>query len=217
MTTVINAGIGGNNTTEMLARLRSDVFAHHPDLVILMAGTNDCCNSRKLVEPMTTAANYAALADAILPHARLLLATPPAYHPPFLATRHEAAAYAGVPAAERMRRARAVLLDLAERRGLPLVDLFAITAGAGMVGEDPRSWLKNPANAGATDGIHPTADGYRALAAAFAAAVLALRPRPLRIVCLGDSITQGAGVPGEGTAAGETWPAWLSRILAAAG
>ncbi|MBN8526974.1 MAG: hypothetical protein J0M02_16695, partial [Planctomycetes bacterium] len=103
MTTVINAGIGGNTTTEMLARLQRDVLAHRPDLVVLMAGTNDCCNSAKLADPAVVAANYVALADAILPHARLLLATPPANHQPYLDTRHPREAYAGLPAAERMR------------------------------------------------------------------------------------------------------------------
>lgn len=216
MTTVINAGIGGNTTAEMLARLQRDVLAHRPDLVVLMAGTNDCCNSAKLADPAATAANYAALADAILPHARLLLATPPANHGPYLATRHPAAAYGDLPAAERMRRARAAVLALAAARGLPVVDMFAITAGAGLIGEDPRSWMVNPANGGRTDGVHPTGDGYRGIAAAIAAAVLALTPRPQRIVCLGDSITFGQGVPGEGTATGETYPGWLARILAAA-
>lgn len=215
MTTVINAGIGGNTTTEMLARLQHDVLDHRPDLVVLMAGTNDGCNSAKLADPAVTAANYAALAEAVLPHARLVLVTPPANHGPYLATRHPAAAYGARSAAERMRLARAALIALAGQRGLPLVDMFAITAGAGLIGEDPRSWMVNPANGGKTDGVHPTGDGYRGIAAAIAAVVLSLSPRPQRIVCLGDSITFGQGVPGEGTATGETYPGWLARILAA--
>ena len=216
MTTVINAGIGGNTTTEMLARVQGDVLDHRPDLVILMAGTNDCCNSAKLADPAVTAANYAALADAILPSARLVLVTPPANFQPYLDTRHPREAYAGLPAVERMRQARAALLALAGQRGLPLVDLFAITAGAGLIGEDPRSWMVNPVNGGKTDGVHPTSDGYRGIAAAIAAVVLLQQPRPQRIVCLGDSITFGQCVPGQGTADGETYPGWLAKILAAA-
>lgn len=217
MTTVINAGIGGNTTTEMQERLQRDVLVHQPDLVILMAGTNDCCNSKKLADPSVTAANYHALADAILAQARLILVTPPANHQPYLDTRHPPEAYAGVPAIERMRLARAALSALAAQRGLPLVDMFAITAGAGMIGADPRSWMVNPINGGKTDGVHPTSDGYRGIASAIASVVLTLRPVPQRIVCLGDSITFGQGVPGEGTATGETYPAWLAQILAAAG
>lgn len=214
--TVVNAGIGGHTTAEMLERLDRDVFAHGPDLVIVMAGTNDCCNSVKLLDPTLTAANYTALADAILPRSRLLLVTPPACHPPYLATRHPEAAYGNLPAAERMRLARTALLELAHRRGIPLVDLFAITLGAGLIGDDLRSWTINPANGGKTDGVHPTGDGYRSIAAAIAVPVLTMRPLPQRIVCLGDSITLGLGVPGEGSATGETYPAWLQRILDAA-
>lgn len=216
MPTVINAGVGGENTGEILARLDRGCLAHRPDLVILMAGTNDCCNSAKLCDPAVTAANYAALAGRILAAGRLVLATPIAMHPPYLRTRHPDAAYAGVPAVERLALARRALRALAGSLGTPLVELGAITAGAGLVGTDPRCWLMNEANAGRTDGVHPTADGYRAIAGAIAAVVLALRPRPERIVCLGDSITLGMGVPGEGTAEGDTYPAWLARILAAA-
>ncbi len=38
---VINAGIGGNTSSQMLARLDHDVLAYRPRLVILMAGLND--------------------------------------------------------------------------------------------------------------------------------------------------------------------------------
>ncbi|HEX2949579.1 MAG TPA: GDSL-type esterase/lipase family protein, partial [Armatimonadota bacterium] len=38
---VLNAGVGGNNTRMLLERLDADVLAQHPDLVVLMVGTND--------------------------------------------------------------------------------------------------------------------------------------------------------------------------------
>ncbi len=38
---VINAGIGGVTAAMSLARMERDVFAHHPDLVILCFGLND--------------------------------------------------------------------------------------------------------------------------------------------------------------------------------
>ncbi|MCC7499445.1 MAG: exo-alpha-sialidase [Bryobacterales bacterium] len=38
---VINAGVGGNNSAQMLARLDHDVLAYKPRLVMIMAGLND--------------------------------------------------------------------------------------------------------------------------------------------------------------------------------
>jgi lysophospholipase L1-like esterase len=39
--TIINAGVPGNNTTQALARLQTDVLAHKPDVVIIQFGIND--------------------------------------------------------------------------------------------------------------------------------------------------------------------------------
>jgi len=38
---VVNAGVGGNTTTQMLARMDADVIARHPRVVLIMAGLND--------------------------------------------------------------------------------------------------------------------------------------------------------------------------------
>jgi lysophospholipase L1-like esterase len=50
---VRNAGIGGNTTPNMLARLDTDVLAYNPDVMFLMAGTND-------ILPGAVDADYAA-------------------------------------------------------------------------------------------------------------------------------------------------------------
>lgn len=46
---VINAGISGNTTLQLLQRIDEDVIDHHPELTILMVGTNDMLNSRKMM------------------------------------------------------------------------------------------------------------------------------------------------------------------------
>lgn len=38
---VINRGINGNTTSEMLARFERDVLKHNPDYVVIMGGHND--------------------------------------------------------------------------------------------------------------------------------------------------------------------------------
>ena len=37
----VNAGVGGNTTSMMLARFNSDVLAHHPGTVVILGGIND--------------------------------------------------------------------------------------------------------------------------------------------------------------------------------
>jgi len=60
-----NAGVSGNNTTQMLARLQADVLAHNPRVVTFMGGTNDITqgvtlatyqsNVTQIVDQLTTA------------------------------------------------------------------------------------------------------------------------------------------------------------------
>ena len=38
---VINSGIGGNTSSQMLARLDQDVLSHHPQVTLVMTGLND--------------------------------------------------------------------------------------------------------------------------------------------------------------------------------
>lgn len=49
MPEIINAGVGGNNSRALLARLEEDVLSRDPSLVIIMVGTNDALNSGALV------------------------------------------------------------------------------------------------------------------------------------------------------------------------
>ena len=38
---IINKGIGGNNTRDLISRVEKDVISEKPDIVIMMVGTND--------------------------------------------------------------------------------------------------------------------------------------------------------------------------------
>jgi lysophospholipase L1-like esterase len=39
--TIINKGVSGNTTSDALARLDSDVLSYHPDIVMILLGSND--------------------------------------------------------------------------------------------------------------------------------------------------------------------------------
>src|SRR6185503_19962886 len=48
--TVINRGVNGEESKDMLARFDRDVFAHNPDLVIWQVGSNSVLRDRPLSE-----------------------------------------------------------------------------------------------------------------------------------------------------------------------
>ncbi|MDP3405036.1 MAG: SGNH/GDSL hydrolase family protein [Brevundimonas sp.] len=57
-----NAGIGGNTTTQMLARLQEDVLQYEPELVYFWGGRNDFAQG---AETATVIANATAILDAL--------------------------------------------------------------------------------------------------------------------------------------------------------
>jgi len=211
---VINAGRGGHNSRNLLARLDRDVLAHRPDLVVLMVGTNDVLNHGNAVPLKEYRANLGKLIKRVrAAKSRVLLATILPCHAPFLLSRHPAEFYGSDGPAGRIRKANAVVRAVAKATRVVVVDLHALFEARGHVGAERQSWLRNPANSRARDGVHPTAEGYQAMAEAIASAIAKHRLPHRRIVCLGDSITYGAGMKGAGTAEGETYPAVLARLL----
>ena len=102
---------------------------------------------------------------------------------------------------------------LAERLGVPYLNLFHIFAETGMVGADRRSLIRNEANSGTKDGAHPTEDGYRFIAALVYLALRDNRCDCSRLVCFGDSITYGYPYSGMGTLEGGNFPALLGKLL----
>jgi lysophospholipase L1-like esterase len=210
---VINAGVSGHNTRDILARLDKDCLALRPGLVVLKIGTNDALNSFNLVSPEESRQNLRTLADKILASgARLLLCTMLTYNEVYLLERHGVAgAYGEIPPAQRFALGLAAQRELAQELQLPLVDLNVLFTALGEPKEGADSLIRNEANCGVRDGVHPTATGYRVLAAAVWQAIVAHRLPTDKIVCIGDSITYGeymALTPG-----GEPYPALLAKLL----
>ena len=211
---VLNAGRGGHNSRDLLQRLDRDVLARCPDLVIIMVGTNDVLNHANAVPLDQYRANLLKLVRTIrAAKSRVMLLTIPPCHEPYLLKRHPAEFYQPDGPVGRIRKANATIRNVAKGTTTPLVDVFGLFEGKGHVGTAPESWLRNPANSRAEDGVHPTAEGYTAIAEAVAGAIRKHRLPHKRVVCFGDSITYGAGVKGAGTATGHTYPACLARLL----
>ena len=75
-TRVNNAGVGGNTSTMMLSRFDTDVTPYKPDVVFLMAGTNDVSQSFTKTVSMGNFTNIKKKCDAINAQLVVLLIAP---------------------------------------------------------------------------------------------------------------------------------------------
>lgn len=135
---LVNAGVPGERTDQMLARLQG-VLAMHPRRVLIMGGTNDLEQGVALVRIV---ANLRAMVDDVR------------------AGRAEAVLLTIAPRSERRWAGPTDALNdgirtLAASEGIRLVDVHAVLAGPGGTFADGLS----------VDGIHPTPAGYALIAA----------------------------------------------------
>lgn len=212
--TVINKGIGGNTTSDLLTRVEKDVVALKPDLVVLMAGTNDMVNSQKLVPYAQYAEQYRQLVQRIRQSgATVVLMTSLPVDTGYLFQRHQRGLYDADPN-RKIDSACAIVQGIAASEQVYCLDLHEIFVRRGEPGRTAASMIVNAANMGREDGVHPTAAGYRFMAAQLYAYLKAHRLlRHHRVLCFGDSITYGAFMDGAGTDSGDTYPAALKRLL----
>lgn len=189
---VINAGIGGNDTRDMLARIEQDCLGYYPDLTILMAGTNDCMNSVKYIPLSQYEQNMRLIISKILDtkSSIMLMSILPSYEP-YLYTRHKKEFYAPEGYMERKRRVNELIKNLADEYHLFFLDMHHIFEATGNIGIEPDCLLQNEANSNKTDGVHPTNDGYRIMAVTIYEYIICRELSCKHIVCFGDSITAG--------------------------
>jgi lysophospholipase L1-like esterase len=110
---VINAGVGGNTTADMLARIDRNCLAHRPDLTIVMAGTNDM-NSKKYIPLPQYEENMRSIIAKIAGIGSRIILMPilPVYEP-YLYTRHDKSFYEPEGHAGRKTAMNALIRDLA--------------------------------------------------------------------------------------------------------
>jgi len=205
---VINAGVGGNNTNDLLARIDNDCLRHLPEITILTIGTNDM-NSRKFIPLDVFQKNMNNVIQQIsgIGSQVILTTLMPAYQP-YLMTRHAATFYEPEGYQGRLKQINNLLRTIAIDNDVPLLDLHHIFNSVGNIGESADSLMKNEANSGVKDGLHPTPEGYRLMAVAVYEFMLQNGFPRNRVVCFGDSITAG-----DGGVEGKSYPAYLKSLL----
>lgn len=191
---IINSGIGGNNTVDLLSRIEKDCFAHYPKLTIVMIGTNDM-NSVKYVPLEQYQKNLNEIIKGIKEKgSKILLMTILPVYEPYLLTRHPVAFYEPEGPSGRRAEMNDVIRRIADTNNVHLLDVGRRFEIIGNIGTDKDSLIKNEANSNKTDGIHPTSTGYRFIALSVYDYIIDHKLPQNKIVCFGDSITYGNGL-----------------------
>lgn len=140
---LVDRGIGGQTTPQMLVRFRADVLALKPAAVHIMAGTNDIAGNTGAATMATVQGNIATMAELARAHGIkvILASTPPAAAFPWSP---------GMKPTSQIVALNAWLRAYAAKNGITYVDYHAALAG-------PDGGMK-PGYA--TDGVHPTPQGY---------------------------------------------------------
>lgn len=139
----IGRGISGQTTPQMLLRMREDVIALHPSVVVILAGTNDVAQNTGPYDPVLTQGYIASMVE--LAHGNgirvVLSSVLPAY------------AYPWSPAIQPVPKIAALnawMRDYAAHNACGYLDYFSAMA-------DARQGLPAALSA---DGVHPNPAGY---------------------------------------------------------
>ena len=212
---VLNKGIPGNNSADLLLRVSDDVIAHKPDLVLVLVGTNDLLNTRKMISMSDYYRNIDWLSDSLRLHEiKVVLVSPPTVDTVYLFERHDAALYRKPPI-QLLASCRDTLRAFCNRKDMLFIDLFAHFQKMGIPQHEEDCTIRNRTNSESNDGVHLTAKGNRLIAEliySHLTKVIGEMGR-LKIICFGDSITFGVYMEGEGTTNGDTYPAVLKQLI----
>jgi lysophospholipase L1-like esterase len=148
---VINRGIDGQSTPQMLVRFRQDVINLDPAVLVVLAGTNDVAGVTGRTSNEEIEANYASIAElARLHHIRVVFAS---LLPANNYTDDAKESFALRPR-ERILALNTWLKDYCAKNGLEYLDYFSAVV-------DDKGMLKRGLS---DDGLHPNAAGYKVMA-----------------------------------------------------
>ena len=210
---VFNAGIGGHNTWQGVKRIDNLLRQYKPTVLVIGYGANDSVNSKAIVPEQEFKDNLTAMiAKARKSGVRTIVLN--ACNPcidSYVTARHK---YSDdLKPSERIKRYNKFIAETAAANNVIFNDFHAAVMRKGGASGKAQSLIRNIANSKSKDGLHLTADGAKLLAETVAGALDGKVKKDDRILCLGDSITYGAGLTGAGTVTGQTYPAWLKTLL----
>jgi len=142
----VDRGISGQTTSQMLLRFRQDVIDLHPQVVHILAGTNDVAGNTGPVTLSQVEGNIASMAELAQAHGiRVVLGSvPPAEKFPWQQS------LVVVPTIKVL---NTWIKEYAARNGFTYVDYFSAMANASGGMKEGLS----------SDGVHPTLKGYQVM------------------------------------------------------
>ncbi|MDO6738206.1 GDSL-type esterase/lipase family protein [Wenyingzhuangia sp. 2_MG-2023] len=214
---VFNAGVSGNTSDDLINRIEEDVINLSPDIVIVMVGTNDMVNSKKLVPYSTYKNNITKIVKDLKQESiDVILMSPPPVDSEFLYTRHSEEVFLNNPPNQKLDSVRNILKETSLQFNVGFVDVFSEFEKRGLPKHNQDEFIRNLYNSGSEDGVHLTPKGYILLSSLLFEYLLNnnyLDKKNLKIICFGDSITKGVHVEGSGTSLGETYSAVLLDFI----
>lgn len=121
--TVINSGVGGENTRGALNRLQTDVLDYHPDLVTVLLGTADA-SENKGVDIQEYKRNLTFIIEQITPQKTLIISSPP-INQAYLSARKKAFPQSNFLAIETLEQYVRVATKVANSTGSHFLDLWS--------------------------------------------------------------------------------------------
>ncbi|MDX2429347.1 MAG: GDSL-type esterase/lipase family protein, partial [Bacteroides sp.] len=161
---MMNKGLAGNISSDLLERIESDVLAENPDLVLLMVGTNDMLNSMK----MTSYAEYSSRLTEIVRSLKkskieLLLLSPPTVDSAYLFERHDRSLFREGPN-QKLDSISRIMEHVSIREEVGFLDINKCFRVLHLPEHNLDSYIQNEKNSGKRDGVHLTAYGNSFLA-----------------------------------------------------
>ena len=139
----VGRGICGQTSAQMLVRFRADVLALKPQVVAILAGTNDVAENNGPIALENVLGNIASMAELARLHGIrvVLCSVTPALDFPW---------HGGLAPSEKIRKLNAMIADYAAKNGFAFVDYYAALV-------DARGGLSS---AHSEDGVHLTSAAY---------------------------------------------------------
>jgi lysophospholipase L1-like esterase len=165
---IINRGVDGEVTAQMLSRFQRDVVASHPKVVVILGGTNDILKSQPSYALKPTEQNLAAMAElARKNEIGVVLASLP---PVRSAENQEMSEAKTVQFSNKIQTLNSWLKEYSSRNHVIFVDYYSV-----LVDRNGNFSMEL-----STDGIHPNMTGYALMEPLAAQAVQAALREPER-------------------------------------